>query len=82
MLNLQKMKKVKIIITGIFILLLSSGIIAQGGPPPPPGGGHGDPGDNPPAGAALGGGVFVLLGLGAVFGGKKVYDLVKHRKED
>jgi len=74
------MKKVRIIYTGLFILFLSFGVMAQPGPPDPPGG-HGDPGDQPPAGAPVGGGLFILLGLGAAYGGKKVYDIVKKEKE-
>jgi len=70
------MKKVKIILAGIFILFLSFGIMAQDGPPDPPGE-HGEEGDQPPAGAALGGGIFILLSMGAAYGGKKVYDLLK-----
>jgi len=44
-------------------------------PPPPPG--HGETGNVPGGGAPIGGGLFILLGLGAVYGGKKVYNYRK-----
>jgi hypothetical protein len=75
------MKKIKIILAGLFILFLSFGVMAQSGPPDPPGG-HGEPGDQPPAGAAVGGGLFILLSMGAAYGGKKVYDLMKAEEEN
>lgn len=72
------MKKLKILLTGIIILFLSTAITAQTGPPPPPGDGHGGDEDAPPGGGApIGSGLFVLLGLGAAYGGKKVFDLKK-----
>jgi hypothetical protein len=74
------MKKVKFIYTGLFILFLSFGVMAQPGPPDPPEG-HGDPGDQPPSGAPVGGGLFVLLGLGVAYGGKKVYNLLRTEEE-
>jgi len=52
-------------------------IYAQGPPPPP--GDHGSSGNNAPGGnAPIGGGLFILLGLGAAYGTKKWYN---HRKE-
>jgi len=70
------MKKIKIILAGLFFLFLSFGVMAQTGPPDPPGG-HGEEDDQPPAGAAVGGGIFLLLSMGAAYGGKKIYDLSK-----
>ena len=72
------MKTIKLIITGIFFFFLTNGILAQGPPDPPDG--HGSDQDEEPGGnAPLSGGVFILLGLGAAYGGKKVFDL---RKEE
>ena len=51
---------------------------AQQAVPPPPAS-HGATGDQAAngGGAPIGGGLFILLGLGAAYGGKKLYD---HRK--
>ncbi len=66
------MRKIKIILASIFIVLLSTGLMAQPDPP----GGHGSGDDEAPGGgAAIGGGLFVLLGLGAAYGGRKLYQL-------
>ncbi len=74
------MKKIKFILAGIFILFLSVGIMAQVGPPDPPGE-HGSGDDQPGGDAPIGGGIFILLGLGAAYGGKKVYNLKKKTEE-
>ena len=72
------MKTIKLIITGIFFFFLTSGILAQGPPDPPDG--HGSDQDEEPGGnAPLSGGLIILMGLGAAYGGKKVFDL---RKEE
>lgn len=50
--------------------------------PPSPGGGHGQTGNQPGGGAApLGGGIAVLLTLGAAYGAKRVYDAKKRIAE-
>ncbi|MCF6170256.1 MAG: hypothetical protein L3J31_03155 [Bacteroidales bacterium] len=70
------MKKIKIIVSGLFILFLSGGMPAQSTNPPDPPGDHGSGGDQPPGGSApLGSGMLVLVGLGAAYGGKKVFEL-------
>ncbi len=77
------MKKIKIVLSGIIILLLSTGIMAQGGDPPPPPGGHGSGDDEEPGGGApIGSGIFILLSLGAAYGGKKLYELKNEDVED
>jgi hypothetical protein len=38
-------------------------------PPPPPGGGHGGTSNGLPKDAPIGGGLEILLGLGAIYGG-------------
>ena len=47
---------------------------AKAADPPPPPPGHGETGNVPGGGAPIGGGLFILLGLGAAYGGKKVYN--------
>lgn len=69
------MKKVKLILTGLFILFLSAGIMAQTDPPDPPGEHGGDA--DVPGRAPIGSGIFILLSLGAAYGGKKVFDFRK-----
>ncbi|MBI9036532.1 MAG: hypothetical protein JEY97_00245 [Bacteroidales bacterium] len=60
--------------------LMSSNINAQTDPPPPPPSGHGGSSNQPPGGGApIGGGLFILLGLGVVYGAKKL--IVKKEKE-
>lgn len=71
------MKNLKIILAGIFVLFLSLGVFAQGNPPDPPDG-HGEDTDQDPGGQApIGAGTLLLISLGAVYGGKRVYDLKK-----
>lgn len=64
----------KLILVAAF-MTASTALMAQV-PPPPPGGGHGQ-GTNQPAGgdAPIGGGIAILLTLGAAYGAKKMYDL-------
>jgi len=65
-------------------LALSTNVMAQGAPPPPPGGSNGssNTGNNSNGGSApIGGGLFILLGLGAAYGGKKIYQLYKEGEE-
>jgi amino acid transporter len=68
------MKKIKIIFTAALIAfsLFSFSLSAQDPPPPPPG--HGTGGNVPGGGAPIAGGIGILLALGAVYGGKKVWD--------
>lgn len=75
------MKSIKLILAGIFILFLSVETMAQSGPPDPPPD-HGSDEDQLPAGAPLGGGLFVLLTTGLAYGGKKVYSLMKGNKTE
>lgn len=65
----------KYIATLAFTLLFS--LLALNGftqpPPPPSGAGHGASGNQTGGNAPVGGGVFILLGLGILYGGRKVY---------
>jgi UDP-N-acetylmuramyl pentapeptide phosphotransferase/UDP-N-acetylglucosamine-1-phosphate transferase len=76
----------KIIIQVFLITILTTGIItgsnisAQNGSPPPPPGEHGSEQNLPPGGGTpIGGGLGILLALGAAYGGKKVWDFGKRK---
>lgn len=73
------MKKILTTSLVLFSLLLGSQqLISQ---PPPPPGEHGDTGNQNAGNAPIGGGLFILLGLGAAYGAKKVYTLHQEQKE-
>ena len=67
----------------IIKLLLIAGFSITGltlsaqAPPPPPSGGHGQGTDQPGGGAPLDGGLTLLIGMGAVWGGRKLYKAFK-----
>ncbi len=64
-----------VVIAGI--LFFNVNLMAQDPPPPPPEG-HGQTGNQPPGGGVpVGSGLFILLALGAAYGGKKVLDFRK-----
>ena len=69
------MKKTIITLLIIIASVTTTNVFAQVPPPPPPG--HGQTGNQPGGNAPIGGGLFILLGLGAVYGGKKTYNLYK-----
>jgi hypothetical protein len=55
--------------------------VSKSQPPPPPSAGHGGTGNAPPgAGAPIGEGMFFLIGLVGLYGGKKIIDLRKPLK--
>jgi len=65
------MKKYIILFVLMFSLLfLTNETFAQSTPPAD----HGASGNQTGGGAPIGGGLFILLGFGAVYGGKKLYD--------
>jgi hypothetical protein len=55
----------------VFILFSYSAIVAA--PPPPPPGATSNTQGNKLGGAPIGGGLFILLGLGAAYGGRKLW---------
>jgi len=71
----------KIIITLLIIIasVTTTNVFAQVPPPPPPG--HGQTGNQSGGNAPIGGGLFILLGLGAAYGGKKIYKLYKEGEQ-
>jgi len=76
----MKKKILSIIITLFFTLFAYNGF--SQGPPPPPGGGHGQTGNQTGGNAPIGGGLFILLGLGVAYGSKKLYTLKKEDIEE
>lgn len=54
--------------------------LAQPPPPPPPSLGHGGTGNVPGAGTPIGEGMYLLIGLAGIYGGKKMFDLRKTLK--
>lgn len=78
---LQQVKK--LILVAVFSLFM---VVAFGqNPPPPPGGGSGsgnNSGNQLGGNAHIGGGVLILLALGMAYGGKRLYDAKKARKEE
>ncbi len=61
------------------MVFIANTTMAQGPPPPP--GGSSNTGSNQLGGAApIGGGLFILLGLGAAYGGRKLYQNRKDKK--
>ncbi len=74
----MKNTKKYILRTFAILLLVGASITVFSQPPPPPNGGTGgDNNDTNKLGgsAPIGGGLFILLGLGAAYGGRKVYKL-------
>jgi len=73
------MKKfIMVFFFAISLLFWSNQIYAQADPPAD----HGLPGNQSGGGAPIGGGLFILLGLGAAYGGKKLYDYKKSTMEE
>jgi len=60
-----------LIFTVLFLLLAFNGYTQP--PPPPSGAGHGASGNQTGGSAPIGGGWLILLGLGVVYSGQKVY---------
>lgn len=76
------LKKITLAILIIMGLTFTVDSFAQGTPPPPPGE-HGTSGNSESGGGApIGGGLFILIGLGAVYGGKKLYQIRKENLEE
>ncbi len=75
------MKKVIFILSLMFsVLFMTATTFAQNAPDPPSD--HGLSSNQSGGGAPIGGGLFILLGLGAAYGGKKLYDSRKESLEE
>ncbi len=82
------MKTFKKLITISVLIFTISSLSAQVAPPPNNGGGENSQtpqeGGNAPVGgggAPIGSGLFILLGLGAAYGGKKIYNFYQKKKK-
>ena len=65
-----------------FVFTLQNVSFSQ--PPPPPTSDHGSPGNAPPGGgdgAPVGDGLFFLVAMAGLYGGKKIYDARKPVEE-
>lgn len=79
-------KQIKLSLTTLMLLLVSlifTPAFSQNGDPPPPPGEHGQTGNQVPGGgAAIGGGLAILIALGTGYGAKKWYDYRKRELAD
>lgn len=76
----------KIIATAVFFILIGT-LSAQTNPPTPNDGDDPTTGGNTPVGdngggAPIGSGIYILLGLGAVYGGAQTYKLYQKAREE
>jgi len=78
----NKYKILAISLTFGLLVGISAISFAQPGPPPPPDE-HGSGGNQSPGGgtAPIGSGLIMLLGMGAAYGAKKVFDARKRLEE-
>ena len=70
----------KIILQSVLVIsftFFAAGAFAQVPPPP---GDHGQSGNQPAGNAPIGSGLFILLGLGAAYGGRKIYKAKENSK--
>jgi|AntAceMinimDraft_9_1070365.scaffolds.fasta_scaffold00233_20 hypothetical protein len=77
---MKTMKNIKKIVLSIILVLAVSIAFADVGPPDP----GSNPGSEPPlgGGAPLGEGLFILIGLGAAYGARKIYNMKKEELEE
>ncbi|MCK9421671.1 MAG: hypothetical protein M0Q38_03650 [Bacteroidales bacterium] len=75
-------KSIYYLVLMLFLLMGSATIKnAVADNPPPPPGGHGTSGNQAPAGAPIDGGLGILLAMGAVYGGIKLYQARKEKQK-
>ncbi len=73
------LKNISLALLVVIGLTVSLDGIAQ---PPPPPSSHGETGNQSGGDAPIGGGLFILLALGAVYGSKKLYNSHKENIEE
>jgi len=76
---MKRIKRAIAILSLIICLIAPISLLSQDVPPPPVGG-HGLIG-NQDGSAPIGGGLFILLGLGAAYGGTKAYKFYQKKKK-
>ncbi len=72
----------KILLSLLFVFSLP---LLEAQPPPPPGGSSGTgngSGNSQGGNAPIGSGLFILLGMGAAYGGRKLYQIRKENLEE
>ncbi len=75
-----KFKILTITLLIVVVSLFTNDLNAQTDPPPPPPSGHGGSTNQPPGGGApIGSGLFILIGLGAAYGAKKLHAKKKEK---
>ena len=74
-------KQIKTLLLSLSFLMFAANGFSQP-PPPPSGAGHGASGNQNGGSAPIGGGMFILLGLGAAYGGKKLYRMFDEQETD
>jgi hypothetical protein len=77
---MKNIKRAIAILSLTICLIAPISLLSQDVPPPPPAGGHGLTG-NQESGAPIGGGLFILLSLGAAYGGTKAYKFYQKKKK-
>jgi len=75
-------KNILSIMLSVLFTLFAFNAFSQGPPPPPSGAGHGASGNQTGGNAPIGSGLFVLLGLGAAYGSRKLYNMKKEDLEE
>ena len=76
---MKKIKRIIAILSLTICLTVPLSVLSQAGPPPPPN--HNSESNQEGGRAPIGGGLFILLGLGAVYGGVKGYKFYKLKKK-
>jgi len=78
---MKYIKKGLVLVVTILSLSFPLSLFSQAPPPPPAD--HGTSGNQAPGGGApIGGGVLILMGLGAVYGARKYYQSSKEELEE
>ncbi|MBZ0242409.1 MAG: hypothetical protein K8F24_04275 [Bacteroidales bacterium] len=72
--------RVKLLLIGL-LFMFATGLMAQT-PPPPPGGDGNNGGNQTGGNAPIGGGLGILLALGAAYGARKVYQFKQQKLEE